>query len=61
MLSVEARLQSESFEHFIDFLGFRVQMLWPKNNKLTNCLINRLINYSTYDVTHKKNETQNQK
>ena len=30
------RLESESLERLIDFLGFRLPTLWPKNNKLIN-------------------------
>jgi len=43
MCSMETRLQSESFETLIDFLAFLVQKLWPKINKIINCLIMGLI------------------
>jgi len=33
--SLETRLESESFEHLIDFLAFMVHKLWPKNHKVT--------------------------
>jgi len=33
---LETRLECESFEPLIDFLGFQVQKLWPKNNKIIN-------------------------
>ena len=39
-ISVESRLESESFEPLIDFLAFLVQKLWSKINKLINYLIN---------------------
>jgi len=37
--SLETRLESKSFEPFIDFLVFLVQKLWSKINKLINYLI----------------------
>ena len=37
-LSLESRLESESFEPFIDFLAFLIQKLWSKINKLINYL-----------------------
>jgi len=36
---LEIRLKSTSFETLDDLLGFRVQKLWPKNNKIINPLI----------------------
>jgi len=36
---LETRLESESFEHFIGFLGIQVQKLWPKNQKIIYYLI----------------------
>jgi len=38
-LSVETRLESDSFEPLIDFLAVLVQKLWSKINKLNNYLI----------------------
>jgi len=38
-LSVETRLESDSFEPLIDFLAVLVQKLWSKINKLINYLI----------------------
>jgi len=38
-ISVESRLESESFEPLIDFLAFLVQKLWSKINKIINYLI----------------------
>jgi len=29
-------LKSESFDTSDDLLGFRLQKLWPKNNKISN-------------------------
>ena len=43
--ALEIWLDPESFETLIDFLAFLVQNLWPKNNKLINCLISGLITY----------------
>jgi len=47
-LSLETRLESESFEPLINFLAFLVQKLWSKINKLINYLIMGLINYFVY-------------
>jgi len=33
---LETRLKSECFETLDDLLGFRVQKLWPENNKIIN-------------------------
>jgi len=33
---LETRLKSESFDTLDDLLGFRVQKLWPENNKISN-------------------------
>jgi len=33
---LETRLESKSFETLADLLRFRVQKLWPKNNKIIN-------------------------
>ena len=33
---LETRLKSESFDTLDDLLGFQVQKLWPKNNKISN-------------------------
>jgi len=35
---LETSLESKSFETLIDFLGFWVQRLWPKNNEIINLL-----------------------
>ena len=40
---LETKLESESFESFIDFLAFLVQKLWPKINEIINYLIIGLI------------------
>jgi len=40
--SLETRLESESFEPWIDFLVFLVQKLWSKINKLINYPISQI-------------------
>ena len=42
-VSLETRLESESFETLINFLMFLVQKLWPKINKIIDYLISGLI------------------
>ena len=45
--SLETRLESKSFEPFIDFLAFLVQKLWSKINKLINYLISAVCAHCT--------------
>jgi len=42
--SLEIRLESKPFETLTDFLRVLVQKLWPKNNKLIDPLIRKLMN-----------------
>jgi len=48
--SLETRLESKSFEPFIDFLAFLVQKLWSKINQLINYLISQIF-LLTYIIT----------
>jgi len=40
---LETRLKSESFETLGDLLGFQVEKLWPKKNKIINTIIRKFI------------------